>query len=142
MLRILLKKNRSLLTVSLLGLSVTFACMVISYAYVKNELSYDRFHGKADRIVRFSVRYSDEPVDGRIYDFTKDHPAIAGAPGIEDAMIMSKINSGVMTCEGKARVVNNFYFATANFFDVFDYELAEGDRKSVLDAPGKALKIE
>ncbi|MDR2773861.1 MAG: hypothetical protein LBC19_03795 [Tannerella sp.] len=35
-----LNKNRSLRVVNLLGLSVAFACMVMSYVYVKHEWSY------------------------------------------------------------------------------------------------------
>ncbi|MDR2120530.1 MAG: ABC transporter permease [Tannerella sp.] len=134
-----LKKYLSLRITSLVGLSVTFACILMSYAYVKHERSYDRFHTKADRIARLSVRYGDEPVDGRLYGFAKNDVAAAGASGVEDAVLMYKAETGILTHEGKARVVNNFYFATANFFDVFDYELTEGDRHSVLDSPEKAV---
>ncbi|MDR1342609.1 MAG: ABC transporter permease [Prevotellaceae bacterium] len=134
-----LKKNRSLRIVNLLGLSVIFACMAASYAYVKYEMSYDRFHEKADRIVRLALRYGDEPVDGRIYGFTKDDPIITGVPEIEDVALMNRVETAVLTCGGKAHVMNNFYFATDNFFDVFGYPLLEGDRTTVLDAPGKAI---
>ncbi|MDR1600921.1 MAG: ABC transporter permease [Tannerella sp.] len=134
-----MKKNRSLRIVNLLGLSVAFACMVMSYTYVKHEWSYDRFHAKSDRIVRLSFQYGDEPVDGRIYGFTKDNPAMAGVPGVEDAVLINKVETAILTYEGTAHVVNNFYFATAGFFDIFGYELSEGDRQSVLDAPEKAV---
>jgi putative ABC transport system permease protein len=134
-----LKKNKSLRIVNLLGLAVIFACMAASYAYVKYEMSYDRFHEKAGRIVRLAFRYDDEPVDGRIYGFTKDSPVVTDVPEIEDAVLMNRVETGVLTCDGKVRVINNFYFATANFFDVFGYPLLEGNRADVLDAPGKAV---
>jgi putative ABC transport system permease protein len=134
-----LKKNKSLRIVSLLGLSIVFACTILSYAYIKYEWSYDRFHEKADRIVRFSIRYGDEPADGRIYGFTKDSPVTVGVSDIEDAVLISKIETGVLTCEGKVHVVNSVYLATANFFDIFSYKLTEGVRESALDAPEKAV---
>ncbi|MDR2773860.1 MAG: hypothetical protein LBC19_03790 [Tannerella sp.] len=51
---------------------------------------HDRFHVKGNWIVHLSIRYGDEPVDGRIYGFTKDSPVMAGAPGVEDAMLINK----------------------------------------------------
>ena len=135
----LLKKNRSLRAVNLLGLSVAFACMLLSYAYVKREWSYDRFHEKAGRIVRLSIRYDDEPVDGRIYGFSKNDVATAGAPGVENVLLMSKVETAMLTYRGEAHVVNNFYAATSGIFDLFDFKLTEGDRKTVLDAPEKAV---
>ncbi|MDR0757002.1 MAG: ABC transporter permease [Tannerella sp.] len=132
-----LKKNLSLRVVSLTGMSIVFACMILSYAYIKYEWSYDRFHEKGDRIVRLSIRYGNEPVDGRIYG--ENNLAMAGGvPGVEDAVLLNKVETAVLNTGGKARMINNFYFATANFFDIFGYSLAEGDAKSVLDAPEKA----
>jgi len=49
----------------LIGLSVIFASLLLSYSYIREELSYDHFNKKAERIVRFSIRYDDDPVDGR-----------------------------------------------------------------------------
>ena len=55
--------------VNVAGLAVVFACMLLSYAYVAYECSYDRFHTKADRIYRLSLRTEGEPVDVRILGF-------------------------------------------------------------------------
>ena len=46
------RKNLSLRMVNLAGLSVVFACLLLSVAYIKRELSYDRRHTNFDRIVR------------------------------------------------------------------------------------------
>jgi putative ABC transport system permease protein len=133
-----LKKSKSLRIVNLLGLSVIFGCMTLSYAYIKKEWSYDRFHQKADRIVRLSLRYGNEPVDGRIHGLTMQSPLLA-VPEIEDAVLLTRVNTGVLTLQGKPHVVNNIYFATANFFDVFDFKLSQGDPATALDAPAKAV---
>jgi len=62
-------KSKYLRAVNLLGLSIIFACLILSYIHVKKELSYDRFNVNADRIARLSLQYNDEPIDGRIYGF-------------------------------------------------------------------------
>ncbi len=134
-----LKKSKYLRIVNLLGLSVIFSCLLLSFAYIKKEQSYDRFHEKADRIVRLAIQVGDEDVDGRIYGLTRNSPMIVDVPGIEDAVLMQHINTGVLTKDGKSEVVNNFFFATSNFFEVFDFKLLQGEKSNVLDAPGKAV---
>jgi len=116
---------------------VIFACLLLSYSFIKRELSYDQFNENADRIVRFSIQYNNEPVDGRNYGFSKDSPIINDIPGIEDAVFLNKVNTGLLTYSGKRQVVNDFYFASANFFEVFSYKLLEGDAGSIINAPEK-----
>jgi len=41
-----LNKNKSLRIVNLLGLSVIFASLLLSYSYIRKEFSYDRFNKK------------------------------------------------------------------------------------------------
>lgn len=131
------KKSKSLRIVNLLGLAAIFSCLVLSYAYIKKELSYDKFHSNADRIVRLSVQTDSDPVDGRVYDMTKNSPVITDIPAIEDVLLMQYVNTGLIEYTGKTEIFNDFYFATSNFFKVFDFRLLEGDKNTVIDAPGK-----
>jgi len=134
-----LKKSKSLRIVNLLGLIAIFSCLLLSYAFIRKELSYDRFHEKADRIVRLSTQWDNEPVDGRNWGFSKDDPFITGIAGLEDVVLMDKVNTGVMVYNAKPRIVNEFYFASSNFFEVFSFPLLQGEKSQVLDAPEKAV---
>jgi len=134
-----LNKSKPLRMVNLLGLSVIFAALLLSYSYIRKELSYDRFNKKAERIFRFSIRYSDNPVDGRIYGFSRNENFLNGIPGIEEIVVLTKINTGVLISQGKPVVINDFYFGSSNFFRVFDYRLLQGEADKVLDAPEKAV---
>ena len=134
-----LNKSRPLRIVNLLGLSVIFAGLLLSYSYIRKELSYDRFNKKAERIIRFSLCYGEEPVDGRNYGFSQDNSLLNDVPGIEEVVLLAKINTGVLTSQGKPVVVNDFYFGSSNFFRVFDYRLVEGEADKVLDAPEKVV---
>lgn len=132
-----LNKSKYLRIVNLLGLSVIFSCLLLSFAYIKKELSYDRFHEKANRIARLSIQFDNEDVDGRIYAFTKNDPLITNNPGIEDAVLMQRNNTGLLTKDGKPEIINDFFFVSSNFFEVFSFKLLQGDKSSVIDAPGK-----
>ena len=65
------KKSGSLRAINFAGLSVMFACLLLSYGYIKRELSYDRHNANADRIARLSIQFDDKPVDGRIMASTR-----------------------------------------------------------------------
>ena len=127
-------KSKYLRVVNLLGLSIIFACLILSYIHVKKELSYDRFNLNADRISRLSLQYNDEPVDGRIYGFTGSG-LLSGIPGIEQIVALSKVNTAVMTYKGKPQIMQNIYSASSNFFQVFSYPLVIGQKEKVLRTP-------
>ena len=131
-------KSKYLRAVNLLGLSLIFACMVVSYIHVKEELSYDRFNTNASDIVRLSLQYNDELVDGRIYGFSAKN-LLDQFPEIEKAVMLTKINTAVLTYKGKPQIVNDIYFASSNFFDVFSYPLVTGKKSEVLSSPQKIV---
>ena len=134
-----LLKSKSLRIVNIAGLAVVFACMLLSYAYVRHEQSYDRFHSKADRIYRLSLRTEGEPVDVRIHGFETDDAMTAGVSGIEEVVRMFKGNGGEIRCEGRIDLPGEFYFVSGNFLDVFDLHLVEGDPRTALDTPDKVI---
>ncbi|HEY9195254.1 MAG TPA: ABC transporter permease, partial [Mucilaginibacter sp.] len=53
-----LKKNKLYAFVNILGLTVGIASCLLIGIYIKHELSYDRFHTNAERIVRASMEYN------------------------------------------------------------------------------------
>ena len=134
-----LKKSKSLRIVNLLGLSVIFCCMLLSYVFVKRELSYDRFHENADRIVRYSNQIDNEQIDARIYGFGKDDPALANVSGIEAIVRMYKVDIGELKHKDKTHLSDNLYLVSSNFFEVFDFQLLQGDKTTVLNTPEKAV---
>ncbi|MCJ7809030.1 MAG: ABC transporter permease, partial [Desulfobulbaceae bacterium] len=49
-----LKKNKGYSAINIIGLTVGLACFLLIFLWVKNELSYDRFHENLDRIYRLT----------------------------------------------------------------------------------------
>jgi putative ABC transport system permease protein len=135
----LLNKSKSLRIVNLAGLSLIFAALLLSYGYIHKELSYDRFHEKAERIVRFSLQHGDNPLDGRNYRFSENNNFLNDIPGIEDILCLVKVNTGVLVSQGEPTVINDFYFASSNFFQVFDYPLLQGNSEEVLNSSEKVV---
>jgi len=131
-------KSKYLRVVNLIGLSLVFACMILSYIHVKQELSYDRFNVNASRIARLSLQFDDEQVDGRIYGFNVSR-FLSQFPEIEKITPITKVNTVLLTYNGKPQVVNDIYFASSNFFETFSYNLSQGQKEKVLDSPDKVV---
>ncbi len=132
------RKSISLRLVNLLGLAIMFACLLLSYDYIKKEKSYDRFHEHADRIVRLSLQYEDDPVDGRIVGNDID-PILQQLPEVEQIVKLEKITTGILDYQGKKQVLNDFYLAKSNFFEVFSIPLLHGEKANVLQTPNQAV---
>ena len=133
-------KNKGLRIVNIFGLSVIFACILVSYGYVKEEASYDRYNKYADRIVRLTLQYDNDPVDGRTWGNGLDN-VLLQIPEVEQVVRLSGKGKELLTCQGEHHIVDNALHVSSNFFDVFSIPLVEGERESVFRSPMKDVAI-
>ena len=131
-------KNFSLRLVNFAGLSIMFACLLLSAGYIKRELSYDRHHANAGRIVRLSLQFDDEPVDGRTWGNALN-TVLQQIPEIERTVKMRNIQTAVLTYQGTQRIVNDFFMVNRDFLQVFDIPLLLGDKNDALQRSGQIL---
>src|SRR5687767_5970257 len=54
-----LSRNKIYTAINTVGLSIGLACAMLIILYVKDEVSYDRFHAKGDNIYRIVTRTVD-----------------------------------------------------------------------------------
>ncbi len=132
-----LRKNISLRIVNLIGLSVVFACLLLSTGYIKQELSFDRHYVNADRIVRMTLQFDDQPVDGRIYG-NVINDVLQQMPEVERTAKMFKANA-ILTYQEKHPIINDLYMVNSDFLDVFDIPLLHGDKDEALQRNGQVL---
>ncbi|MGE0588724.1 MAG: ABC transporter permease, partial [Cyclobacteriaceae bacterium] len=68
-------KRRSLFSaINIIGLGVGLASVLVIIAYVRDELSYDKFHSKHDRIYRVTLDWLD---NGRIAHLAAVEPPLS-----------------------------------------------------------------
>jgi putative ABC transport system permease protein len=134
-------RNKNYTLINVLGLSIGITSCIIIFLLISNELSFDKFNTKYDRIYRivqqsFSTSGTDYgaaipypiPVAFR-NDFT-DVPLVTGIHYQED--VLMKIGN-------EKQRVPNVVFADSLFFDVFDYKVLSGNPKVELGEPNKAF---
>ncbi len=134
----------SLLNVS--GLSIGLACFILIFLYIQDELSYDGFHSSADRTYRVVEHFESEGVGehSASLPFPTGPTLINDFPGqIKHAVRLFNFQSPNLALANreadKAFNESRVFFADSTFFDVFDFTLEAGNRKTALDAPNAVL---
>ena len=123
----LFRRDRLHSLVTLLGLTIGLACGIIILLFVTNELSYEAYHEKADRIYRVSQNFV---TSGRPKKFSWTSPSLGPKLHQEFAQIETftrlKYIGRVMFKSGdKTFYENHLAFADTNFFKVFTHQFME-----------------
>ncbi|MEZ4701454.1 MAG: ABC transporter permease [Rhodothermales bacterium] len=136
-----LGKHKGYALVNGLGLTVGLAGFILIALFVRFELSYDRFHEKADRIFRIAKEDPDSNYLGT-NQFTVTSAPLAPAlmdefPEVEYATQLVPVDALLRIAD--ARFSEKGLYATAHFFDVFSFELVAGDTRTALAEPGSIV---
>ncbi|WP_426668903.1 ABC transporter permease [Mucilaginibacter sp. McL0603] len=132
-----LNKHRFFSLVNICGLAVGVAAFWIIALYVTDELSYDRYNEKADRIFRvvqhgkWNTGGFDLPITAVPYA-----PALkADYPEVEDAIRIDMEGGGKIMYNDKQITANDISFTDNAIFNVFTYHFLEGDPQTALAKP-------
>ncbi len=135
------RKDKGYSLLNILGLTIGITFSLLLLFYVIDELSYDRYHEKADRIARI-VSYVQEPENSMKWASTqfplgptlkKDFPEVEQSVRIVYADRVMYINGDKKFYEEK------IFYADSNLFEVFTYPLLEGNAKTALLAPNSLV---
>jgi len=125
-------RNKSFSAINIIGLSIGMASALLIGLWIENEISFDRFHEKTDRI---HLLYSREDNNGKpdvwprvsaymAPELKKDYPEV------EDA-VKFRVVYFLMT-EGDKHLNLEGAFADSTFLSVFSFPLLEGNSKNAL----------
>jgi putative ABC transport system permease protein len=136
-----LLRNKAFSFINITGLAFGLTCCLLLVLYLQHELSYDRFHSKADRIVRVIMEYKIGDAGNRgNFTSTKVFPEFKRKfPEVKDGVRMNSWGSRLVKYGDKILVEKNFIFADSTFFNVFDFKLISGTASDVLKAPNMVV---
>jgi putative ABC transport system permease protein len=137
-------KNPGYSILNILGLSLGIASALFLIIYVSDEISYDRYHEKADRIYRVSSKIT-EPDDQFTWIVAQIPfgPQVANDyPEVESYVRFINMPRALYKYEDKEFNEEDFYYVDSTIFDIFTYKLVSGDLVSALREPGKIILSE
>lgn len=134
-------RNRTYTLINVLGLSIGITSCVIIFLLITNDLSFDKFHLKYDRIYR--VVLDSKSGSGLEQNTTTPYPfADAFRNDFPAIPLMTQFhlhNEAVMRIETEKHRVSNVLFADSVFFNVFDFKVLSGNPYVDLGEPGKVF---
>lgn len=128
--------------INILGLAVGIACCLIILLFIRKELSYDRFHSKADHLYRISLTLNN----------SGGSTTVAWAPG----PVASTLKAVVPEVEAVAQLSrawpekiverkdlkiyeSGWAYATPSLFELFDFPVIAGEAAQSLKEPYNVL---
>ncbi|HEV8506987.1 MAG TPA: ABC transporter permease, partial [Chitinophagaceae bacterium] len=127
---------------NILGLTIGIAFSLFLIFYIKDELSYDRYNEKADRIYRVNANIKEPDKDTMRWAVTPFPmgPALSkDYPEVEEAVRFIS-NGKTLYKNGELRLYEDkVFFADSNLFRVFTYRFIEGNPQMALVAPNSMV---
>ena len=121
-----LQKNKVAGFINVLGLTLGLTCCLLIAAYVFDDLSYDRFHQNADRLVLFQQHESSPSSGGKFATDLKSRFA-----QVSDAVRLTRIKA-LIARASTASYESDFWFADSSTFRVFTLPLMQGNPQTAL----------
>ena len=140
-----LRKSKISTFINISGLSVGMACCLTICIYVHNELSYDDFHTKSDRIFRFYTIDEALGVTSNSVGITEPYMTVAAKeeiPEIENSVRILIQGRTRVEVGDKAIYAEDAKYVEKEFFDIFDFDLLDPQAQESFKEPRKAILTE
>jgi len=122
--------------INLTGLAIGIACTLLILLWVKDELSYDRFHENGKdiyRIMSYGTKYMIEGIDGTPAPLA---PAIKEeVPGIVNYARFSDVSKLVCKYGDKVFYETRGLIADPSIFEIFTFPFVQGNPKTAFSEP-------
>ncbi|MCK4932574.1 MAG: ABC transporter permease [Candidatus Aminicenantes bacterium] len=143
-------KHKGYSLINIVGLAIGMACCLLILLYIQDELSYDRYHENADRIYRVieEVRLEGVGEESSSMPFpTGDTLPLEYPDAVEASVRFFNFQLPTMsvqygTSDEKLFNEPRFFFADSAVFQVFSFEMIEGDPKKALEEPNTIVITE
>lgn len=141
-----LKRNKVHATINVLGLAIGIAFSCMLYLYVSQELTYDQYHEKSDRIYRALLLDERNPEQPRTFG---SNPPPMGPSLLEDmpeienaANLFRPSGQVVFSVNNKNFQERDWFIVDQSIFDILDFEVLDGNLATALTEPNTVVLTE
>lgn len=134
-----LLKQRGYSFIKIAGLAFGLAASMIIYLYVREDLSYDTFNKNYQKIVRVLTIDSAEGVSSKLVGVTQPMLGPTAEDELPEVVESVRFTGGGrydLTYQDKSLKCEAAFRVDPAVFEVFDFEVVEGQKTEILDQPG------
>lgn len=137
------RKNLTSSLINFFGLVLSFACASVIGLYLYQELSYDAYHEKANRIFRLTHNEKAGEIPG-----DRNLPTVGPPVGpalkqsftaVEDAVRFRYSPDRIIRAGEQQHYENGVYYVDPSVFNVFSLPMQKGDASSALSMPNNVV---
>jgi putative ABC transport system permease protein len=136
-------KNGFYSFINITGLSIGITCSILILLWVYDEISYDKFHPKVDRIYQV---WAKAFFDGKVSNWTSvplpTYEAMKTADSNIKRSVITDWGGSHLLAVGDTRLTKKGYFASEEFLEVFEFPLKTGSAAQVMDDPRSIIITE
>ncbi|MBL3657433.1 MULTISPECIES: ABC transporter permease [Fulvivirga] len=134
-------KHKLFSVINILGLTIGIAGTLFIVMYIQDELSYDRFNEKGDRIYRVNLhgKIAGQEVHTTSTAYPLYKALVEEIPEIEQATRVNDMREWIFRYEEKAFKEDKVMAVDSNFFNFFSYELVKGNPDKALQDPNSIV---
>jgi putative ABC transport system permease protein len=130
-----LQRNKIYSFINIVGLALGLACAMLIILYIKDEVSYDKFHKSVNNIYRivYTSDLEGKQQKGGNTGFLQGPRFTQNAPGIEAFV---RVQSGTEDIKTGTEVQSqDLLYVDSSFFNVFTFPLIHGNPNTCLKDP-------
>lgn len=134
-------KSKGFSAINIIGLAAGLGVCLLIVLYVVDELSYDKYNAKADRIYRIDadIYFNNTGFTAAVTPKPLARTMVKDFPQVEQ-MVRTNYQGDVMVKKGSNFIQDHrLVFADSTFFQVFTVPLAAGDPATALNEPNSIV---
>lgn len=139
-----LVKNRTFSIINILGLAIGLCCFLLIALWVMDELSFDSYNKKADRIYRINsdIRFGGSDLKLPVTSDMMGQTLKKDYPQVEQYTRIYANGGALIKKDGQFINQPNLVWADSTLFDVFTLPAVNGDTRTALNEPNTVVITE
>lgn len=135
-------RNKLFSLINIFGLTLGLTCFILIFLWIKDEVSYDRFHENYQNIYRLTV---ESPNSGRVFKAAVGPAPMAIAikeqiPEVKEYTRFRPLTGEFLVeTNSKKNYEKSIAFADSTFFNVFSFKFLQGDPNTALNNLNKII---
>ncbi len=129
-------RNKVYSFINVAGLAIGLTCSMLIFLWVQDELSFDTFHPKADRLyqVWINAKFDGEINSWRSVPLPTAEAMKTANSHIQNATVTNWGGEYLLTVDERP-ISQHGYYAGSEFLEMFEFPLLQGEATNVLDEP-------